>query len=152
MSKIHDLEVDAYLKKCVSIEPLALNEEYVQFSSDLAYWNAYHAEALRTHLIASLNVDRVVAMRRIELRAKMAETQKVTESMIDAAVDMDIAVCTARFEAIEAEVEKVRLRGVVDALHAKKDMLVSLGATIRMEMEGEPSLRAAMRDSKEIRK
>lgn len=152
MALLYDMEVDDFLSKSVRIEPLAINEEYVELPAMLAYWNARYADALRNHLKSKLNVERTEARLRIECREMLATEGKVTESMVEAAVikhpDMEIA----RLEAIEAEVEKVRLGGAAEAVRAKKDMLVSLGATMRAEMEGDPSLRKQHQDSEFLRR
>ena len=42
---------------------------------------------------------------------------------------------------IRAEVERSRIRGVLDAILAKRDGLISLGAHIRAEMRHDPTIR-----------
>ena len=43
----------------------------------------------------------------------------------------------------DADGRRLKLQGVLDAVRTKKDMLVSLGASMRAEMQGDPSIRAA---------
>jgi len=45
-------------------------------------------------------------------------------------------------------VEKIRLYGVIDAVRTKRDMLISIGAQVRAEMESDPSIRERSRGRK----
>lgn len=140
--QLHDLDVDAYLADSVQIYPEAIQEEYVRLPSDLAYWGQRYTDALRAFLTAKVNLDRTEARLKIACRAELeAKNSKVTESMVSAAVDQHPEMEAARLGHIATEVEKVRLGGVLDAIRAKKDMLVSLGAHVRSEMEHDPLLR-----------
>ena len=140
--KLHDLDVDKYLAECVQIFPEGLQEEFVRLPADLAYWNARFAEALRGFLTGKINLDRTEARCRIEERERLgAAGGKVTESMVESAVEAAPEMEKAREALMEAEVEKVRLYGVLDAIRAKRDMLISLGAQHRAEMAGDPSIR-----------
>jgi hypothetical protein len=47
----------------------------------------------------------------------------------------------ARAKEVAADAERVRLYGVLDALRSKRDMLISLGAHIRAEMQHDPMIR-----------
>jgi hypothetical protein len=144
MPKIHELDVDEYLYESVRIEPLALEEEFVRMSADLAYWNQRYAAAVREHLTSKIAIERTASHLRIIHRERLtAENPKPpTESMVEAAVNTDEQMDKARAALIDAEVEKVRLAGVLDAVRTKRDMLVSLGAHVRAEMQADPSIRS----------
>ncbi len=129
--------------------------------ADLAYWGAQYARAVRRYLTADMEFDRAKAETRILVRERLlaaavpdpAEDLKkapkrgtVTESMVDAAVELEGEYHDARVALIEAEAEKVRIYGVVEAVKAKRDMLISLGANMRAEMQGDPVLRANARE------
>ena len=43
---------------------------------------------------------------------------------------------------VEADVDRQRCRGIVDAISTKKDMLQSLGAKLRAEMGSDPMVRS----------
>lgn len=147
--KIHDLDVDEYLADCVQVYPEALQEEYVRIPADLAYWNARNSAANRNHLVTKMNRERTVARLQIETRAAFEVAgKKATEALVDATVTMSDEYGVARMAEIEAEVEKAKLSGVVDAIRAKRDMLISLGAHVRAEMQGDPSLREMSRGRK----
>lgn len=143
MSKLNDIDVETFLKDSVLIDPLCITDEYVRLPSDLAYWNQRHSDALKAHLRAKIELDRVEAMVYLEKREGGVDGKRLTVDGVNAAVAVDPRVLSAREAAVLAEVEKSRLHGVVSAVGAKKDMLVSLGAHVRQEMDGDPVVRAA---------
>ncbi len=135
----------------VKIEPLALEEEFVRLPADLAYWNNLYAQGLRRFLIAKARIKHVKAQLYIEIREVAAEAgAKTTESSIEAAIETHEKYREASDELIAAEVNKSKVGGAVDAVVAKKDMLVSLGAHIRAEMGGSPSVRRDHKDARDI--
>ncbi len=139
----HELdELDAYLRECVQIEPLAIQEEFIRIPADLAYWNARYAKALRRHLMAKVNIDTCRARLVPAVRNAIIEAGgKATEATVEAAVESNEALIEARQEGVEAEVEKNELYGALDAIRSKKEMLISLGAHMRAELDGDPALR-----------
>jgi len=132
---------DEYLRECVAIEPLAIQEEYVRLPADLAYWNAQYANAQRAHLLAKVNLDVLERELYPVIRAELEAGGRATEKMIEAGIGQSEVWVEAKREVAEAEAEKGRLYGVLDAVRSKKDMLISLGAHLRIEMEGDPVLR-----------
>ena len=152
MGKLRELNVEAYLADCVQMEPLAIEEEFVRMPADLAYWNERYATAYKGLALAEQRRRKLEALLRIEYREKMlADQKKPTESMVDAAVATDDRMLAARDDQIMAEVEKVRIQGVCEAVRCKKDMLISMGAHMRAEMNGDPTIRAQARDQRTIR-
>jgi hypothetical protein len=152
MATLRDIEIDDYLAEVVRIEPLALEEEFVRLPSDLAYWNERYAQAMRAHLVAEIDRNRLCAQLRIECRERILLTlPKATESMVESAVEMDQRNFDAKMRAIEAEVDEKRLRGVLDAVRTKRDMLISLGAHVRIEMEHDPVIREEVRGRRLVR-
>lgn len=143
MPKIHDLEVDDYLLESVAVDEIAqLDSEMRRISSDLCYWNSRFATAHKDHLISKVDLDRKKAHLYIEHRERLHLTEKkVTESMVDSAVDMDERYIDARIGMIEADAERLRTKGVCEAVAAKKDMLQSIGAKLRLEMAADPTVR-----------
>lgn len=151
--KLHDLDVDEFLKDCVTIEPMALEEEFVRLPADLAYWNERYSMANRTFLRAKIDRERTEARLTIQLREELAKTmpegKKPTVDAVGAAVKDHADMNAARNAEIDAEIEKARLYGVLDAVRAKKDMLVSIGAHHRAEMAGDPRIREEARSHRE---
>lgn len=130
-----------YLKQCVEIVPEAIHEEYVRLPADLAYWNAQYADAQRAFLLAKVEADILERELYPVLRVELEATGKVTEKMIESALASSAAWKESKVRVAEAEAEKARLYGVLDAVRTKRDMLVSLGAHLRAEMDGSPQLR-----------
>ena len=132
---LHDMEIDRLLLDCVSIDPLSLEEEFVRMPADLAYWNEQYAQAIRDHLYAKHEHDKVRAAVMIELREDAsASGAKLTVGDLEARVVLDDRVDASHVALIEAEAHKAHMRCRADAVIAKRDMLQSLGAKIRAEM------------------
>lgn len=139
-----DKDPERYLDECTKILPEAIDEEFVRTPADLAYWNAKYADALDRFLRAKAHADsewaRLWLLTREELLAKDG---KATEKVIDAKTEGHPDWAKAQVALIDAEVEKTRLGGRCDAVRTKKDMLQSLGAKIRAEIETDPQVRAS---------
>lgn len=138
-------ELDTYLKDSVRIVPEAIQEEFVRLPADLALWNHRYAQAYQLFVTRKVDADRLEALLEIEHRERLTMAGKTTESQVKAAVETDSRMYDARRALIDAEVEKVRLNGVLDAVRSKRDMLISIGAHQRAEMQGDPSIRTARR-------
>lgn len=164
MSIIEGIEVEPYLLDCVTIEPLQIQEEFVRVPRDLAYWNQRYSTANERMLTAKHEWERAKASAELRIRtqgedavaaeavdtppdAKPKPTKGrargggYSEAAVAARVVLDDTVYDARVEYIRCEVEKVHLAGVLDAVRSKRDAVVSIGAHIRAEMQGDPSIR-----------
>lgn len=131
-----------YLKSCTTIAPEAIEEEFVRTPADVAYWNAQYAEALGAYLKAKLSADREWSRLWLLTRESLiAAGGKPTEATVEASVTMHPDWEKAQLALIEAEVLKTEAYGRVDAVHTKRDMLQSLGAKLRVEMQSDPQVR-----------
>lgn len=141
---------EQYLSECVTLDDLALDEEYIRTPADLAYWNARYADALRAYLTAKLAHETNAA--RLHLRVKadndLGGGKKATVADLEAMVVVDPDYQRTAMAMVEADAERQRLRGSVDAIACKKDMLQSLGAKLRAEMGADPMVRAEQRRSR----
>lgn len=143
MTNPHDIEADA------RIDTFDLEGEYTRLPADLAYHNEVFADAYQTYLLAKETRKQVEA--NAAQGARIANP-KATVGAIDAVVDLDEDVHNARMQEIAAEADKIRQFGRVDALRAKKEMLISLGAHIRAtELNGDPTIRQQKYLEREIR-
>jgi hypothetical protein len=140
-------EEDEYLGRLLAIDPLQLNEAFTRLPAELAYATQRASEALSAHLHADLDLDRAVARLSIEWRETLEDMgdKRPTEAQVKAKVESDQRYIDARVAAIEAEVALAKAKGIAEAVRAKRDMVVSLGAAVRAELEGQPSLRAQHR-------
>jgi len=131
-----------YLKECVSIFPEQIQEEYVRLPADLAYWNARYAEAQKELMIAKVELDILERELYPVVRQELESGgQRVTEKMIESGIGQSSLWTDAKRRVANAEGEKAKHYGTLDAVRTKRDMLVSLGAHIRAEMQHDPTLR-----------
>lgn len=151
-NKIHDMEVDLYLKDCVTIAPEAIQEEFVRVPADIAYWGELYANALRAWKIAKLTSEKMIAMLNIEHRERLIEggVAKPTVDAVKSAVVQDDRYEVTKLAEIEAEAAHASLRSRCQAIAAKKDMVQSLGAQLRVEMGHDPTVRDAVRATRQI--
>jgi hypothetical protein len=143
MSAAYD---EKYAKECVRLEPTALEEEFVRYTADLAYWGERLAEAKRTEALDKLQRDVVAADLDVAAREALAGDKKPTEAAVSAWVQKHPAMLESEKNLIECGFHVDRVRATYDALRAKRDMLVGLGAQQRAELQGEPTIRAATFD------
>jgi len=153
MALLNDVEIDDYLKKSVDIEPMAIEEEFVRLPGDLAYWNERYARAVTSYLTNKIQRERIEARLYLEQRehltakvnVEVAEGKKggkaPTIDEIKSAVAGHCSMIEAEDMELSSEVEKVRLYGVLDAIRAKRDMLIQIGSRQRVEMEHDPVIR-----------
>ncbi len=142
---------DEYARASTSIagkDPSLIQEEYIRLPADLATWNARYAEASEAYLEADTAFDYLCAQLSVEWRESFHDAgMKATEAGIKEKVESDRRYVNARRKRNMAEVEKMRMRGVVDAICAKRDMCISLGAFIRQELN-DPRIRQEMADQR----
>lgn len=147
------LDPDKYLNDCQRIYPEAIDEEYVRLSADLAYWSRQYEAALRNDLTADLEVSRAEARADQKVRAEAKlKNEKITEGQVKAAVVLDADFMAAQDRSVEASVAKAKAQNILKAIGAKKEMLISLGAGLRQEMENDPVVRARVAIDREQRK
>lgn len=139
-----EAEVEAYLWECVHVDEFVLQDEFVRVPSDLAYWNERYASAFKRWKQCKAMTEEVHAERSEQLRRELREGKQadpaetkhtVTVAEVTAAVTRDKFYRSAQAKEIEAEGEKVRLWGVLDAIRSKREMLISLGAHQRAEKD-----------------
>jgi DNA repair photolyase len=141
MPNINDLEVDEYLYSCVTLDPTVITDEMSRVSADFAYWGNRYAKAHREYLRAKILDKRAKAQSYAEKRELLQATRgKATVSDIDAAVVLDETVQEAEAAVIECEYDRETLKGCLEAVRAKRDMLITLGAHMREEMKGTPRI------------
>lgn len=124
------------------IEPTDIQGEYVRIAALLATYNEEYAKALKEHLLKKAAKDRAYSTAYLRHRSDLLDTgEKFSEGVLKAKILTSPDYILAMERAAYAEVEKVRIGGVLDALSTKRDALISLGAHLRTEMQGNPRLR-----------
>lgn len=140
---------DSYLRDCVRITPESMNEEFMQLPGVLAYWNQKYAEAHKLYLDSKLDVSVTRARLQPLVREALALAGgRVTEAQVEAAIDSNEDYIDAIRRMNAADSLKQEAWGIVDTMRAKREMLVSLGANIRVEMQNDPTIREYARSNR----
>lgn len=125
----------SYLKESVGITPEAISEEFIRTPSDMAYWGERYAESVTRALRAYHDRKRAYAEALLTVKGlAKANNEKLTEADAAAKAEVDPSYQAAVVEEAEAEGAKAAAKTRFDAVVAKKDMIVSIGATQRAEM------------------
>lgn len=148
MTPVQDVEIEKYLVECVQLEPLAIQEEFVRLPGDFAYWSERYRQALISLADTELLYKQTKARLQRTHRERLLANGKATEAMVEAAVDEDKEYAQAYRARAVAEAEKEAARLSVEAIRVKKEALISLGATVRQELENDPVIRQRVAMSK----
>lgn len=136
-----DLDKHELYRSSVDVNENDLQGEFRRVSADLAYWTAQYAHAVRRELFANSAIKRVAAELSLRIRADAkASDTKLTEAAVEASVRVHEDMTDAEDAYADACAEKELLRGVCEAVRTKRDMLQSLGALIREELKGDPTV------------
>lgn len=137
MAKLRDLEIDDYLKQCIELEPEVITEEMSRISADYAYWNEKYAMANRVQLEAEFHEKKTKAQLYLKHREPETGKKAPTVDAIDAMVTVDPLFEEAHMKLIAAQAEASYLKGVLETLRTKREMLISVGAHKRQEEKGD---------------
>lgn len=145
-------DLEEYQKESVRIEAFAIEEEFIRMPADLAYWNEQYATAYGAWRTKQLAVEIESANLAIIVRTELESRGKgrVTLAEVDQVISTTEAWRDLKQAEINAEAEKIRLYGIVDAIRAKKEMLISLGAHMRFEMGNDPTIGRMRAVEKEV--
>jgi len=135
-------EMDAYMRACVAIDPTRVQDEFVRIPADLAFWSARSDDAMDAYLRAKDALEKAEATAELAIRTTAANVgEKVTESVVRARVLVHPLYRDAIEKEITAETAKNRMRSIVAVIMTKKEMLISVGAHVRAEMQAHPAIR-----------
>ena len=149
-------DTQEYLRECLDLDPEQLNEEFCKIPGAIAWWNARFADASKRAAVAKLDYEREWARLYVLLSAppdeeeeeealprgrKKPKKRTLTVDGIKARCDEDPELYQLAVDVALAEAEKIRLRGICEAVLAKRDMLQSLGAKLREELHADVTLR-----------
>ena len=131
------LNVDGAFKLDVDIANLSA--EMCAIPAEIAHANEAYSFALSQTMRAKAERDRERARASLRVRAQLvSENKKATEGAIEDVVALDSRVCEAVERYATCEYEEGRARGMCEALRAKRDMLMMLGARARDEGRADP--------------
>ena len=140
-----DIMTGTYRTECTAVDRDDLISEFVRVSADMAFWNEQYADAHQTWIDAKVTKDqqRVALYKESQDRLLLNAKGRVTIAEITAEVEGDPEYHEVVRLVSVAEDLKLRVSGTCEAIRCKKDMLISLGAHIRAELSGDPSIREA---------
>jgi hypothetical protein len=141
MAKLMDLEVDDYLKGCVDLAPEAISEEYSRLSPDYAYWNEKLRGVSKGLLEAEYEEQKCEARLYLKYKEPDAGKKVPTEKAVESSVLLDPLFQEAHLVTLTMTAERDYLKGVLQNLRLKAEMLVSMGATMRQEIQGDLRMR-----------
>jgi hypothetical protein len=137
MAKLRDIEVDDYYKQCIDFEPQLIDEEFTRLSGDLGYWNELLADAAKALLLAEWEDKKAEAKLYLLFKEPHEGKKPPTEAAVDAAIKCDPNYEKVHLAYIEAQYEHTQISGRVKTISKKSEMLVSMGAQIRQERDGD---------------
>ena len=133
------------------IDPLQLQDAFIRVPADLARWTERYAQSLRRALRTEATRKRVFAERFLDIKTTPIDGMKgPSEAVIKMKVETDDLYMEAVDNEIDAEVERMRTHGIVEAIRGKKDALISLGAHVRAEMGDSPRIRGEHRGAHDV--
>ncbi len=139
------------IEEVVSIDALRLQDAFIRVPADLARWTEKYAQSLRRALRTEATRKRVFAERFLDIKTTPIDGMKgPSEAVIKMKVETDDLYMEAVDNEIDAEVERMRTHGIVEAIRGKKDALISLGAHVRAEMGDSPRIRGEHRGAHDV--
>lgn len=121
----------------LGVDPDNIEEEYVKMTPHLARQNELYAQANREYLHAERKLKKIAAQ--LWLEYLYDSDKKPTEHTLKAMVEVDVKFQAAKIACVEAEAKKQKLFGRVEAMRAKKEAVISIGAQLRAEYSGNPA-------------
>jgi len=133
-----------FIAEC-RIDPTNLQDAYCRLPADVAYWGEQYADAcarvLDTKQSSEMLFGDLFGDPSFHVRLEEKLGKKPTVDALKGAIEQEPEYIAAREKESAAIVSKVRLRCRLDALQARRDMLINLGAQVRAELRGGVSLR-----------
>ena len=128
----------------IRILPEALNEEFVRLPADTYWWGCRYVDACKAYQEADLLYDSTRSQIRLTIRiAAEAGSKKLTAEQVEDMLNGTVEFKKVRVARFESELARDKLKAVCEALRAKRDCLVQLGAQERAEMASSPHINAA---------
>ena len=124
MAKELDFEKDN------TIDVASLQKEFRNLPPILYRYAEIKAESEHAYDIKKAEYEELRSAKYIEIKSKEG---KVTEANVSAMIEVDAEVKKALRDMLEAKRDLETLKGYLESLRAKKDMLIQLGADARKE-------------------
>lgn len=143
---------DFYTRISSNIREETLEEEMMRIHSDIAFANAQYSAAYAEFMQAKFHHERTESRMFLTIREQMiVDGEKFTEKILINSAKTHPDYLEARQLFIHADIEEKRLKGICFMLQSKKDMLVSIGMRINVELRGDPLAAANSKREREAR-
>ncbi|HKZ40026.1 MAG TPA: hypothetical protein VJ044_03640 [Candidatus Hodarchaeales archaeon] len=119
-----------------SIDENDLSREYSMQASLFAYFSVLSAKSERNLSVSKLASEREYAVADQQIREDLVgKDVKATESMIKQLISADEEYCALQDTVVAAEYERDLLKAIARSLEMRANMLISLGALRRHEID-----------------
>ncbi|RLG37541.1 MAG: hypothetical protein DRO01_07060 [Thermoproteota archaeon] len=125
------------LLKQVFIDPHALTDSYMEQASLVAWWSSLASRLRTEYQKQKLRVKRLRAQIALEYRAGIRKppiSGKLTNDAVEALVDTTREVQIEEDTLLQLEEKLETVKGVIEALRHRREMLISMGIEKREEM------------------
>lgn len=142
------LETPVDARRALLMDPTAIQEHYCAVPADINRWGQIWAETKARAEEAELALDVWENTRREKIVRDAADAgeKKPSEDRIDSMVYSDPEYERLKRDHIRLVEDRDRAAETRSALHAKKEMLISLGADLRAQVEYEREIRIRDRE------
>lgn len=124
------------------IDRNAIDDEFCRAPAMVAYLGEQYAKARMERDSRKIERDQAKAQAHVRLKTELADAKpKPTVGDLEAMVSLQSDVREAEAELLMAEHRFLTVQGQLKAAEAKKDMLQSLGAHLRAEMQYTDSMK-----------
>lgn len=113
-----------------TIDVANLPKEFRNLPPLIYRYSEIKAEAEETYDLKKAEHDELRSKKYLEIRSREG---KITEATLEATIDTDEEVKKALRDMLSAKRDLETLKGYLESLRAKKDMLIQLGADARKE-------------------
>jgi hypothetical protein len=146
MSKEKALLTEQQLE-AVNIDDFDIDNHMTDYPRLLAHWGRRYTDAVKEYLIEEHDFEQVEARLRLELKEEMRienaekKIKPPTDLDVKAAIIINTEYEEAHYNMIKAKAREKKLKHFLVSIEAKGDMLRSLGAKLRKQMDSDPSVR-----------
>ncbi len=139
--EIDGIPHQSVLVEDLNIDRMNLSEEFEKHSQRFAWYGTAYELCMDKERRLKAELGRAYAQLDVQARAQMSAAGiKVSEQKVENMVNLTPDYIKIQDEYFDAMRMAGLLKAARDAMMAKKDCLVSLGANIRAEMSSDPSL------------
>jgi len=133
------------LEEDLKIDKFDVSSEFIKHSETYGWYSTAYELAMDYEARIKSKLERVYALIDVRVRAQMNNASvRITEKKVENTVITDPEYVELQSLYQDAKRDTGLLKAARDAMQAKKDCLISLGANMRAEWSSEPSIKHRM--------